>query len=101
MNEIHFKHGLNLCLLFRYRYEWNGSPLFNCVPSVDVPRRCSQCNSETVFELQLTPALVNHLKVRADVEDDSSEGIVLAECCTILTLLSALDFHFGDVSDID
>ncbi|KAL4240870.1 programmed cell death protein [Mactra antiquata] len=70
-----FMKKLSLCPEQCIRYEWNGAPLFNSIPRNDIPKKCIYCNGDIVFELQLTPALVNHLKFKT--------GVNQAEGCAI------------------
>lgn len=45
-----------------YRYHWNGQPLLISPLTTDAPSVCVHCGQSLVFEIQLTPGLVNQLK---------------------------------------
>lgn len=49
-------------LLTVYRYLWNGQPLLISPLTTDAPSVCAHCGQSLVFEIQLTPGLVNQLK---------------------------------------
>lgn len=66
-----FKHewwfGLILKIEFLiYRYKWDGKPLPMTSQSIGTIPACNTCGRERVFELQLMPALVSHLKIEKD-----------------------------------
>lgn len=49
------------------RYGWNQKPLVNASDvSLDAVANCEQCGSARVFEFQLMPALINHLKFKSN-----------------------------------
>ncbi|XP_045213190.2 programmed cell death protein 2-like [Mercenaria mercenaria] len=63
------------------RYEWNGSALLNSYPSSKLPSTCCHCGGEVVFELQLTPALINHLRLPGQTGSAVEFGTVLVYTC--------------------
>lgn len=76
-----FMKRLSLCPEQCIRYQWNGSALFNSSPTSKLPNACCHCGGEVVFELQLTPALINHLKFPHQTESVIEFGTVLVYTC--------------------
>lgn len=68
------------------RYCWEGDPLYVTESSSGIkqPLPCQSCGSQRVFELQLMPSLIQHLKLRNfNVDGPAVEfGTVLISSCS-------------------
>ncbi|XP_013772344.1 programmed cell death protein 2-like [Limulus polyphemus] len=68
------------------RYCWEGDPLYVTEPSSGIkqPLPCQACGSQRVFELQLMPSLIQHLKLKNfNVDGPVVEfGTVLISSCS-------------------
>lgn len=63
-----FVRRLRACPEQVLRYNWSGKPLLAAVPDPEDLARasvCSSCGGPAVFELQITPGLLHHLKAEA------------------------------------
>lgn len=76
-----FMKRLSSCPQQCVRYEWNGTPLFVSAPHSPLPAHCIHCGGPVVFELQLMPALINHLKLSEGTGNVLEFGTVLIYTC--------------------
>ncbi|XP_052263001.1 programmed cell death protein 2-like isoform X2 [Dreissena polymorpha] len=76
-----FMKTLNRCPQQVIRYKWGGEPLYISSAREQGSRGCGHCGGLAVFELQLTPALVNRLRFSYTTGPAVEFGTVLVFTC--------------------